>query len=93
MIPPNGMPSLQVLNSTSPLMLLRRIAKTSGVLTDVVKEPETLTAASSKKRRLHSNKPSEKNSGLHSAKTLTPFAIPTAALSRPSREDYFLFMC
>ena len=54
------------------------ISKTSGVLTDVVEEPETLTAAASKKRLLHSN---------NSANTLTPFAIKTAALSRAFRED------
>ena len=88
-IPPNGIPGLEALNSTSPLVLLRRISTTSGVLTDVVKEPETLTAAAFKKRLLHSNKPSERHSGLHSAKTLTPFAIPTAALSRAFRKDYF----
>ena len=48
-IPPNGIPGLKPHNSTSPLVLLRRMSKTSGVLTDVVQEPETLTAAASKK--------------------------------------------
>ena len=67
-IPPNGIPRLEALNSTSPLVFLRRISKTSGVLTDVVKEPETLTAAASKKRLLYS-KASERHSGLHSART------------------------
>ena len=90
-IPPNGIPGLEALNSTSLLVLLRRISKTSGVLTDVVKEPETLTAAASKKRLLHSNKLSERHSGLHSAKTVTRFAIPTAALLRAFCEDYFFF--
>ena len=89
MIPPNGVPSLEALNSTSPL---RRISKTSGVLTDVVKEPESLAAAASKKRLLHSNKPGERHSGLHSAQIRTPFAIPTAVLSQAFREDYFLFI-
>ena len=53
-IPPNGIPGLEALHSPSLLVLLRRMSKTSGVLTDVVKEPETLTAAASKKRLLHS---------------------------------------
>ena len=92
-VPPNGIPGLKALSSTSPLMLLRRINKTFRVLIHVVKEPETLTVAASKKRNLHSNKPSERHSGLHNAKTHTPFAIPTDALSQAFREDYFLFMC
>ena len=58
-IPPNGIPDLEALSSTSPLVLLCRINKTSGVLIDVVKEPETLAAAASKNRLLHSNKLSE----------------------------------
>ena len=90
MILPNGVPGLESLSSTSPLVLLRRINKSSGILFDVVKEPETLTAAASKKKLLHSNnKPSERHSRLHSRKTLKPFAIQTAALSQAFREGYF----
>ena len=92
-ISPNGIPGLEALNSTSPLVFLRRISNTGRVLTGVVKEPETLTAAASKKRLLHSKTPSERHSGLHNAKTFTPSAIPTAALSHAFREDYFVFMC
>ena len=55
-IPPNGFPGLEALSSTLPLVILRRINKASGVLIDVVKEPETLTAVASKKSLLPSNK-------------------------------------
>ena len=49
---PNGIPGLKPLSSTSPLLLLGRINKTNGVVTDVVKEPETPTTAASKKSLL-----------------------------------------
>ena len=83
MIPPNGIPGLGALSSTSPLVHKRRMNETSGVLIDVAKEPEALTATASKERLLHSSKPSERHSGLHSAKTFKPLAIQNAALSRP----------
>ena len=90
-IPPNGIPRLEALSSTSPLVLLRRVNKTSGVLSDVVKEPDTLTAAASKKRLLHSNNPSQRHRGLHSAKALKPSEIHIDALSQTFHGDYFLF--